>query len=162
MPQVPIGKDCVLAYDVIGGWASPEWTDITNAVDVSMPGITKTSIDLPSRGTGGWNLKGAGLKSLDLSFGYIYEVGTDAILAALRDSFLNDTVLSFAVLDGASAGVNGRTVQGFRFAGIVMEFPITEELEDGRRLEIKVEAARYKHTDGTLRLPEWYSIADPS
>jgi hypothetical protein len=159
MTQVPIGKDCILAYDVVTAWASPTWKPVVNAVDVSMPGITKTAIDLPSRGTAGWNLKGAGLKSLDLTFGYLIETGADTVLAALRDSYFNDTVLQFAVLDGPAGGVQGRAVQGFRFAGIVFEFPMTEELEDGRRVEIKVEAARFKHTDGSLRLPAWYEIA---
>lgn len=154
-----IGKDCVLVYGAITAWDTPVWTDVVNAVDVSQPGITKNPVDLPSRGSQGWNLKGAGLRTMDLQFGYLYHSGTDAVLAALRDSFLNDTILMFGVLDGTSAGILGRTVQGFRFPGIVFEFPITEELEDGRRLDIKVEAARYVDDGGDLVLPEWYTIA---
>jgi predicted secreted protein len=157
MANPVIGKDCVLAYGAITSWDSPSFTAIPNAVDVSMPGITKTSIDLPSRGSQGWNLKGAGLKTLDLTFGYLYH-SDDAVFAALRAAFLADTVLMFAVLDGPSAGVEGRDVQGFRFPGIVMEMPMTEELEDGRRVEFKVEAARYVDSGGDLLLPEWYTI----
>lgn len=158
MTNPVIGKDCQLVYDEIADWASPTWVPVDNAVDVSQPGITKTSIDLPSRGSGGWNPKGAGLKSMDLSFGYLYHAGTDPVFAALKDSFLNDTVLAFAVLDGPGDGIEGRTVQGFKFPGIVMEFPLSEELEDGRRVEMKVEFARYVLT-GTLLLPTWLTIA---
>ncbi len=77
---------------------------------------------------------------------------------ALRDSFLNDTPLMFAVLDGPIAGDADFDVQGFRFIGIVTEFPIDEPLEDARRIDIKVEAVRFK-ADGDLLLPEWYTIA---
>ncbi|HBJ34221.1 MAG TPA: hypothetical protein DDZ51_05535 [Planctomycetaceae bacterium] len=153
-----IGKDCQLVYDEIADWAAPTWVPIPNAVDVSQPGITKNMVDLPSRGTAGWNPKGAGLKSMDLTFGYLYHSGTDAIFAALRDAFLQDTVLAFAVLDGPGGGIVGRTVQGFKFPGIVSEFPISEELEDGRRIEIKVDFARHVLA-GTLLLPTWVSIA---
>jgi len=149
-----IGKDCVLGYDAIANWASPSLAAVPNAVDVSQPGISKTAIDLPSRGTGGWNPKGAGLKSMDLSFGYLCDAGDDAVLNALRGSYINDTVMQFAVLDGPIAGIAGRVVQGFRFPGIVMEFPIDEQLEDGRRIEIKVEFARHKLA-GVLLLPVW-------
>lgn len=152
-----IGKDCVLAYDDIANWATPTFAAIDNAVDVSQPGISKTAIDLPSRGTGGWNPKGAGLKSMDLSFGYLCDEGTDIVLDLLRDSFLNDTVLQFVVLDGPIAGLSTRIVAGFRFPGFVSEFPIDEQLEDGRRIEIKVEFARYKLA-GNLLLPGWYEI----
>lgn len=154
----PIGKDCVLAYAPISGWASPTWTPIPNAVDVAMPGITKNMIDLPSRGSQGWNPKGAGLKSLDLTFGYLYQVGTDTVFAALRDAFIADTPFIFGVFDGPTAGLVGRTVQGFRFPGIVSEFPISEELEDGRRIEIKVDFAR-QFDGSTLLLPTWTTIA---
>ena len=154
----PIGKDCVLAYAPIAGYAAPVWVPIPNAVDVSQPGITKNMVDLPSRGTSGWNPKGAGLKSMDLTFGYLYQTGTDEVFAALRQAFMLDTPLVFGVLDGPHGGIAGRTVQGFKFPGIVSEFPISEELEDGRRVEVKVDFARHV-LSGSLLLPEWITIA---
>lgn len=152
-----MGKDCVLVYDDIANWDEPTWKVVQHAVDVSQPGISKNAVSMPSRGSQGWDLKSAGLKAMNLQFGYLYHAGTDTVLAALRDSYLNDTILQFAVLDGPADGVIGRTVQGFRFAGMVYEMPETEELEDGRRFEITVEASRYV-LDGELLLPEWHVI----
>lgn len=158
--DVPIGKDCKLYYDEAADWAAPSSPVlIDRAVDVSMPGVGKNMIDLPARDSGGWNLKGAGLKSLDLQFGYLYKLGTDTVHAALLDSYINDTPLAFYVLDGLFAGVSGLAVQGFRFVGVVSEFNKSQELEDGERFEVKADAVRYAHTDGSLRLPAWYTIA---
>lgn len=154
MTKVPIGKDCVLAYAT--SWATPAWTEVLNAVDVSQPGISKTQIDLPARASGGWRPKGAGLKDMDLQFGYLYEDGdSDTILAALRDSFLNDTPLIFGVFDN-EIGASGVTYAGFRFPGQVFEFPINQELEDGMRIDITVGYTRMKEGSALL-LPEWFS-----
>lgn len=158
LTEVPIGKDCVLVYGDPTDWDTPNWTEITEAVDVSMSGITKTSVDVPSRGTQGWNLKAAGLKSFDLTFGYLCRRGADAVLEDLRDSYFDDKPFMFAALDGPSAGDSELDVQGFRFIGMVIEFPLDEQLEDARRVEIKVEPVRYRESGGSLVLPEWYVI----
>ncbi len=158
LTDTPIGKDCVLAYDQPANWDTPSWEAIENAVDVSQPNIKKGTVDVPSRGSQGWKFKAPTMKEMDLQFGYLCQRGQDAQLEALRDSFLNDTPLMFAVLDGPIAGDADFDVQGFRFIGIVTEFPIDEPLEDARRIDIKVEAVRFK-ADGDLLLPEWYTIA---
>ena len=152
-----IGKDCRLFFDTPDNWETPDLTEIVEAVDVSMPGISKNAVDLPSRGSAGWSLKGAGLKSLDLSFGYLYHTDGDAILDDLLESFTDDTPLVFYVLDGDGDGQSDRDVQGFRFVGVVFDAPMTEELEDGRRFEFSAQAIRFKD-DGDLLLPEWYTV----
>ncbi|TWU17990.1 hypothetical protein [Allorhodopirellula heiligendammensis] len=160
-----IGKDCVLASFPISGWASPVYSTVENAKNVSQPGVTKNMISLMARSSGGWDLKGAGFKSMDLQFGYLYET-EDTVLAMLRDSYVNDTIIGFAVLDGPSDGVHPEgtdagdayDVEGWKFAGMVSEFPTGEELEEGKTYDIKVDAARYK-LSGTLLLPTWVTIA---
>lgn len=154
----PIGKDCFLYYDSPTNWASPSGTLIVDAIDVSMPGITKNMVSLASRGSAGWDPKGPGLKNIDLQFGYLYNAGGDNIFDALMDSYIDDDILIFYVLDGPIAGLADRSVEGFRFPGIVSEAPINQELEDGQKVDFKVDFARYKDS-GTLRLPNWYEVA---
>lgn len=158
MSSPVIGKDCTLAYDEISAWGTPSWNDVIQAQDVSMPGITKTAVDLPSRASQGWNLKGSGMKTLNLQFTYLYLPGTDAIFSALRTAFFSDTTLMFAVLDGPSDGLADRAVQGIRFAGQVFGMSKNQALEEGVTYDFDIEASYYVDS-GTLRLPEWYTIA---
>ncbi len=157
LTDTPIGKDCVLAFDDAANWNAPTWAAVENAVDVSQPNIKKGTVDVPTRGTKGWKFKAPTMKEMDCQFGYLCQRGPDAVLSAFRDSFLNDTPIMFAILDGPIAGDANFIVQGFRFVGTVCEFPIDEPLEDGRRIDLKVEAVRYKLA-GELLLPEWYVI----
>ena len=154
----PLGLDCKLYHDDVANWDTPAATEIVEAVDVNQPGITKNMVSLASRGSKGWDVKGAAMRSMDVSFGYLYTAGGDTVLDTLRDSFLNNTVLVFFVLDGPIEGLTDRTVEGFRFPGIVSEYPINQELEDGQRLELKADLARKKN-GAALILPEWYEVA---
>ena len=166
MPNHPvIGKDCVLATFAVADFAAPTYTAVENAKNVSQPGISKNSVSLASRGSGGWDLKGSGLKSMDLQFEYLYET-EDTVANMLRDSFDNDRKIGFAVLDGPTDGVfpvgtdtnDVYDVQGWKFVGEVFEFPTSEELEEGKTNDIKVEVSRYKLA-GVLLLPTWVTIA---
>lgn len=159
MPRTPRpGKDCFLYYST--AWVTPTLVLVAQAVDVSM-GINKSKVAVPSRDAGGWNPKLAGLKEMTVEFGYLYEADPgdddpDTVFAALRDSFLNDTVLVFYVMDG-SCTLASNHAEGFRMPGIVFDFPTNEELESGKMFDIGVELTRWN--DGTaLRLPEWYEV----
>ncbi len=160
-----IGKDCVLAMFDIADWAAPEFTNIENAKNVSQPGISKNTVSLASRGSKGWDLKGGALKSMDLQFEYLFET-EDTVLTTLREAWLNDTVMGFAVLSGPSDGEfpvgtpagDVYDIEGWKFAGIVTEVPTSEELEEGKTFDIKVEAGRYK-LSSVLLLPTWVIIA---
>ncbi|MEM9827740.1 MAG: hypothetical protein AAF958_14210 [Planctomycetota bacterium] len=162
MSDIVMGKDCVLAYFPAASFASPTYAEIENAKDVSQPGVTKNSVSLASRGSAGWDLKGAGLRSMDLQFSYLYEAG-DAVGGVLRDSFLNDTDLGFAVLSGPAngtfpAGITPYDVEGWKFVGQVLEFATTEDLEDAKMIDVKVEASFFK-LNGSLMLPTWVTIS---
>lgn len=160
-----IGKDCVLATFDVADWATPTYAAVVNAKNVSQPGVSKNSVSLASRGSQGWDLKGSGLKSMDLQFEYLYE-SEDDTLETFRDSFINDTKIGFAVLDGPADGEfpvgtpddEVYDVQGWKFIGEVFEFPTAEELEEGKTFDIKVELSRYK-LSGTLLLPTWVTIS---
>lgn len=164
MPRKPVaGKDCFLYYST--AWASPTLVLIGQAVDVAQPGITKGKVAVPSRDSQGWSPKIAGLKEMNLEFGYLYETdpdddSEDTVFTTLRNAFLQDTVLVYYVLDGP-ADEPGVTAQGFRFPGLLFDFGTDEALESGKVYDAGVELTRWN--DGTAnRWPEWYSVSTPS
>jgi hypothetical protein len=150
-----VGKDCKLYYaaDID---ASPTYVLITQAINVSLPTISKTMVEVMSRETN-WKSKESGLKEISLSFGYLYRNGSDSVFDALRDSFLADTKLYFAVMDGPIATVGS---EGFRFPGVVSGMSMTEELEGVRTFEFTVDLVRVLNS-GTLIEPDWLTVAAP-
>ena len=161
MPRTPRpGKDCFLYYST--AYDKPSLILIAQAVDVSQPGITKGKVAVPSRDAQGWNPKLAGLKEMNLEFGYLYEADVDdddpdTVFTALRNAYLNDTPLVFYVMDG-SATLSGNHAEGWRFPGIVFDFPTSEELESGKTYDIGVEFTRMRDGSDALILPDWYEV----
>jgi hypothetical protein len=161
MPRTPRpGKDCFLYYST--AYDTPSLILIAQAVDVSQPGITKGKVAVPSRDAQGWNPKLAGLKEMNLEFGYLYEADVDdddpdTVFTALRNAYLNDTPLVFYVMDG-SATLSGNHAEGWRFPGIVFDFPTSEELESGKTYDIGVEFTRMRDGSDALILPDWYEV----
>lgn len=153
-----IGKDAVLYYSEV--WTSPTWTEIDHAQDVSGPNLTKGKVDLPIRGSD-YKPKGPGLREVSLEFGYLYQGPeiTDDVWTALKDAYLNDTILIFWAADRKES-VSGTTAAGFRFPAIVFDFPHNEELESGLVYNVGIELTRAKESSVLLD-PEWYELATP-
>ena len=150
-----VGKDCKLYYaaDID---SSPTYVLIAQAINVGLPTINKTMVEVMSRETT-WKSKESGLKEISLTFGYLYRGGTDSVFDALRDSFLADTKLYFAVMDGLIATVGS---EGFRFPGVVSGMSMTEELEGVRTFEFTVDLVRYLNGSALVE-PEWLTVAAP-
>lgn len=146
-----IGKNCKLYYS--DDYSTPVWTLIDKAVNVSLPDISKSVNKIMSRESG-WQFAVPGNKSIQLTFGYLYEAGTDSVFADLLDSFLNDTVLTFAVMDGAITTVGSK---GWLFPGFVASMPETQELENNTVIEFTIELAKIRDT-GNLVDPERYEV----
>lgn len=148
-----VGKDCKLYYSV--AYTSPTWVMIKQAINVDLPTITKGTVDVMSRESL-WKAKAGTLKEIQLQFGYLHNNASDTVYAALLDSFIADTVLTFAVMDGAIA-TSGSS--GWRFPGIVTAFTMTEELEGVRTFAVTVDYARKLDGSNVLIEPDWYEIA---
>lgn len=148
-----VGKNCKLYYSV--AYTSPTWVMIKQAINVDLPTITKGTVDVMSRESL-WKAKAGTLKEIQLQFGYLHNNSSDAVYAALLDSFVADTVLTFAVMDGAIA-TSGSS--GWRFPGIVTALTMTEELEGVRTFAVTVDYARKLDGSNVLIEPDWYEVA---
>lgn len=146
-----VGKQCKLYYS--DDYGTPVWAEIEKAVNVSLPTISKTMNSIQSRESG-WQSAVPGNKQISLSFGYLYEAGSDSILEDLRDSYLNDTVLTFAVMDGA---INTVGSQGWRFPGVVSQMTETQDLEGNVTIDITVEYVRIRD-GGNIVEPDYYDV----
>lgn len=148
-----VGKDCKLYYaaDID---ASPTWVLISQAINVSLPTISKTMVEVMSREST-WKSKESGLKEISLSFGYLYKNGSDSVFDALKDSFVADTKLYFAVMGGPIATAGS---EGFRFPGIVSSMNETQELEGVRTFEFTVDLTRVL-IGSALVEPDWLVVS---
>ena len=146
-----VGKECKLYYAT--DYGTPVHVEIKKSVSVSVADLSKTVNKIMSRESG-WQFAVAGNKSIQLTFGYLYEKGTDTVLDALIDSFLNDTVLTFFVMDGDVETVGS---EGWLFPGFVSAMPETQDLENNVTMDITVELARIRET-GALVEPERYIV----
>lgn len=146
-----IGKNLKLYYSE--DYGTPVWVEIEKAINVNLPDISKSINKIMTRESG-WQFAVPGNKAIQLTFGYLYEKGTDTVLDDLYDSFLNDTVLTFAVMDGAIA-TSGSV--GWLFPGVVSAMPETQELENNVTIEFTIELARIREA-GDLVEPERYEV----
>lgn len=146
-----IGKNMRLYYSE--DYGTPVWAEIEKAINVSAPDVSKSINKIMSRESG-WQFAVPGNKSIQLTFGYLYEKGTDNVLDDLYDSYINDTVLTFAMMDGAIATVGS---VGWLFPGIVSAMSETQELENNVVIEFTIELARIRE-GGNLVEPERYEV----
>jgi hypothetical protein len=147
-----IGKNAKAYYNT-GTYAIPVWVEIKKVTDLSIP-MSKNMTDLPSREMD-WVVKGPGLKTLQVTFGYLMVVGADTVFDALLGSFISDTVTEFAFMNGAIATSAN---QGIRGQFVVSGMDEEQGLEEGLSHAFTLDIVRF-NDGGTLRIPEWYIIA---
>lgn len=146
-----MGKNAKAYYNS-ASFSIPTWVEITRAQDVSvtlgknMGNITARDVD--------WELKGAGLKTASVEFGYLHKQGTDTVFDALLDSYISDTPVDMAFMDGAIATSAN---QGLRAYFIASGMDQGQELEEGLGYTFTVEPTR-EDDSGTLRNPQWYEV----
>lgn len=129
------GAKCKLYYSTT--FNTPSRVLIKESIDVTLT-TSKGKIDVMSRASD-WKASLAGLKEMSLNFGYLYQSGTDAVLAALKAAFLADTPLVFWVMDDDIANVGA---QGFGVPMQLFEYPLDQALESGVTLEISASYTR--------------------
>jgi len=152
-----IGLDAKLYYQTTGtrvAWpatgAAPNLSEIDDAQDVTL-NIEKSKAELKRRGST-WTLSLGALKSASIEYTLLYDAG-DAAFAALRDAYLNNTVIAVAVLDGDSATAG---TQGLWADFVVTNFSRNEPLEESLSANFTLEPAfsGAAHVD-----PEWVTVA---
>jgi hypothetical protein len=146
-----VGRECNLYYNA-GTFASPTWTLITRAVDVSYQ-IASERGDLSSR-ISKWKMEGKALNGLELTFGYRYRhLVTDAIFDALRPMALSDTKVEFAVCDTTIATTGAEYLR----ATYQLDMANNQPLTDGVLIEFTAFLTS-EEDSGTLREPSWVTV----
>jgi hypothetical protein len=141
-----IGLDCKLYYNT-GSYTTPNWQEITNAKDVTIP-LTKGEADTSRRGTT-WKTRRGTLKDASIDFQIVQEDG-DAAFAALLDSYLNGTPIELLALNGDVAEAGS---EGLRCTCEVFSFQDGQALESAVVYDVSAKPTPSEHD------PEWYEAA---
>lgn len=144
-------------YRNTGTNASPVWSEIKRAKDVSVP-LTKGEADV-SRRESAWEMFIGALKSVGLSFGYLHKRGTDPDRTALLASFVSGTPIQFAVMDD---DITADGAFGVKFYGEVFEYPLDQPLKDGQTVAVVVKPTEFEEPAGTLIEPSILTVSAPT
>lgn len=130
-----------------GNWASPVWNEIPNIKDLAL-NLGKAESDVSRRGTDGWEAMAGTLKQAAIEWGMVWDTADDDF-TALRDSYLNNTVLDMMFLDRA----NVAGAQGFRAEVECMTFNRQEQLKEAIGLEVAVKPGWSEN------VPQWVTVS---
>lgn len=139
-----IGIDCKLYYKLGGQAAGGSWTEIPDARDLTLA-MDKDEADVSRRGVKVKMFRGA-LLGIDPEWDQIWNKGAQ-VLADLRDSYLNDTLIGLRILDG----VNGAGGEGIEGDFIVFKYEREEKMNGEVALSVGTKTA-----DSTPA-PHWVS-----
>ena len=143
---VKLGMDAKL-YRNTGSYASPVWNEVKNVKDVTL-NLEAGEADVTTRGNGGWRANIATLKGATLEFEMMWDTADDDF-TAIREAFLNNTPIEFAVLDGAS---NQSGSQGLRASMAIINFTRSEPLEEAIKVSVTAKPT-YSST-----APTWMTV----
>jgi hypothetical protein len=141
-----LGLDCRLYRNSAATYATPTWSEVTKARDVTLT-LERGDTDVSVRGST-WRLTQGTLKEATIEFELVWEGGTptDVNVAAFRDAFLNGTNVDIAALDGPVASPGS---QGLRAECQVTSFTREEPLEDAVTISVTLKPAL------TANPPSW-------
>lgn len=147
-----VGRECKLYYNA-GSFASPTWTEVTRAIDVTLP-VDAEYGDVSSRASIFKMQAKSQVVVGPLSFGYRYRQGvTDAVFDALRPMILSTTKTEFAVCDGAIATTGNEYLRGtYQLKGT-----LDQPLSDGVRVDFEGTLTSEEDA-GVLREPQWVTV----
>lgn len=91
------GSSCIL-YRNTGTYETPTWDDVPIIRDLTLT-LEKGEADVTTRAGAGFRQRIGTLKDARVEFEIVWETG-DADFEAYRDSWLNDTLVDCAVMDG--------------------------------------------------------------
>lgn len=139
-------------YVNAGTHASPSWTLIDRAQDVTVP-LSKERVEQDDRSSP-FKKKHGGGKEFQLNFGYTYKKGTDAVYSILLDSFLNDTAIELLELDDL-VSVTG--AKGWRGYMEVFGFEKGQELNNTVSIDVECELTEHEE-GGSVVEPDHYQV----
>lgn len=139
-----IGADCRL-YRNTGTYDAPVWNQIELVKDLTQ-NLEKGDADVSNRGSGGWRVRVGTLKDGNLEFDLVWQSG-DADFEALRDAFLNNTLIDLVALDGP---ITTPGTQGLRAEMSVLSFTREEPLDGAVMASVNVAPG------SVTRAPVWY------
>jgi predicted secreted protein len=103
------------------------WDEVTNVKNLTL-NMDKGEADVSTRGNGGWKATIAALKDASVEFDMVWDLA-DADLTAIRDAYLNNTVVRFIILDGA-IDTAAAGCAGLKASFMVTKFSIPQNLEE--------------------------------
>ena len=127
-----IGMDAEL---LVGAAGAPA-TDLTGLTEVDLVkdvtlNLTKSQVDVTTRGNAGWRSYCGGLKEATATVELLYCQGNTE-LEAIRDAFLNNTLIGAAIMTGP-ATVNREGLVG---DWSVTDFGLNQPLEEGQTFSV--------------------------
>lgn len=127
-----LGMEGVL-YRNTGTFGAPVWNDVPNVKDLSLT-LDKADADVTTRGNAGWRAMRSTLKEASVEFQMVHDPD-DVDYQALRDAWVDSTVIEFAVLDSAIT-VSGAS--GVRASMDVKTFSRSENLEEAMMTSVTI------------------------
>jgi hypothetical protein len=140
--------DAKTYYHATGGTALASLTELTNIKDLTLS-LEAGEADVTTRANSGWKATGATLKEASVEFEMVW-LPSDAGFAAIRDAFLNSTVIALAVLDDDRDTVGS---EGLRGDFSVTGFSRNEALEEAITVSVTLKLAVFT---------EWVEVASSS
>ena len=108
--------------------ATANWAELTNVKNVTL-GLEKEEADVTTRANSGWRATRGTLKNATVEFEMVWKT-TDDGFTAIKDAWLNNTVIGLAILDGNSGG------QGFQADFNITGFSRNEELTEALTVSV--------------------------
>lgn len=138
-----LGLSAVLKHGAAGATAA---TVITNVSDVTL-NLSKGETDVTTRAANGWRQIAATLKDASIEFTMVWDTA-DAAFTAIKNAWLNNTLIALLCLDGSTAGVS----QGLDADFEILNFTREEPLEEALKVRVTAKPGRGS------RAPAWYTL----
>jgi len=134
-------------YRNTGTWAVPIWDEVENVTNVTL-NLEKSEADVTTRKNDGWRAMIGALKEGSVDFEMIWDTSDDDFQAII-DSWLNDTVIDVAVMDG---DITTTGSEGLRAEMSVITVTRQEPLEEAMKAVVNIKPT---YSDNA---PEWMVI----
>lgn len=146
MPTYKLGFKARIFYAAPGALVSCSSGNVLNTVTNATLNLTRAEADVTCRASSGWKLTQGTLTDASVEFEML--TGGGQGFDDIRDAYLSNSQIAFAILDSALAGAQG----------LDADFVITSFTRD----EQLTEAQKYKVTakvSSTNRNPTWRTLA---
>lgn len=145
-----LGLDAKL-YRNTGTFAAPSWDAIGNIRDLTL-NLETGEADVSTRANNGWRATVSTLKDASLEFEMVWDTA-DSDFGAVRDAFLNNSTVEFAVMDGLITGAGSTGSQGLRATFRIASFSRNEALEEAITVSVTAKPTY------SANPPSWMTVA---